>query len=373
MDDRFAVRLKDMLAQTEVTPALLDGMLDRLADFAQPYAALLSSAAQQQHLREYVAGLLSRLERKTGEAIAYLHDQERQGLQKFLGQVPWDHAPLVALLAQQVGAALGEPDGVLVFDPSAFAKKGTQSVGVARQWCGRLGKVENCQVGVYLGYVARQDHALVDVRLYLPQEWTTRPKRCRAAGVPKGTRFRPRHDLALEMLDTHGAVLPHAWIAGDDEMGRSSAFRQALRDRGEHYLLAVPSNTRVRDQEVEPPPYAGRGRRPQAPWTRVAAWAAALPATAWTRLEVRDGTKGSAGGHARTAERRERQARLLPGTCAAGDEPGRTAAGGQGRTPHRGVLATGQEPGGAGRRSGAELAGLASSPGVVAPGRVVPQ
>ena len=117
---------------------------------------------------------------------------------------------------------------MIVFDPSAFAKKGTKSVGVARQWCGRLGKVENCQVGVFMAYVSRKEHALVNTRLYLPKEWTKDRARCKAAGVPKGIKFRTRHELALEMLDEHGALLPHAWVAGDDEMGRPLSFRREL-------------------------------------------------------------------------------------------------------------------------------------------------
>ena len=118
---------------------------------------------------------------------------------------------------------------MLVFDPSAFPKKGAESVGVQRQWCGRLGKVDNCQVGVYLGYVSSKEHALVDFRLYLPREWTRSRKRLHKAGVPREVRFRTRHELALEMLDVRGASLPHAWVAGDDEMGRSSWFRGELR------------------------------------------------------------------------------------------------------------------------------------------------
>ena len=187
---------------------------------------------------------------------------------------------------------LGEPDGVIVFDPSAFAKKGTKSVGVARQWCGRLGKIENCQVGVYMAYVSRKEHALVNTRLYLPEEWTRDRKRCKAAGVPKAVRFRTRHELALEMLEEHGAVLPHAWVAGDDEMGRPAEFRLKLRGRGERYLLAVPSNTLVRDRDAPPPEYAGRGPHPQNPFVRVDRWCAALPESAWTTIEVRDGEKG---------------------------------------------------------------------------------
>ncbi|MDB5308263.1 MAG: Mobile element protein [Gemmataceae bacterium] len=199
---------------------------------------------------------------------------------------------MVSVLAEHVGRAIGESDGVLVFDPSGFAKKGTNSVGVARQWCGRLGKVENCQVGIYLGYVSRRDHALVDFRLYLPKEWARDRKRCRKAGVPSEVRFQTRHGQALEMLDEQGPRLPHAWVSGDDEMGRSSRFRQGLRARGEHYLLAVPSNTLIRDQEAEPPADTGQGRRPRVPFGRADRWVGALPETAWTKIAVRDGEKG---------------------------------------------------------------------------------
>ena len=145
-----------------------------------------------------------------------------------------------------------------------------------RQWCGRLGKIDNCQVGIYLGYAARRAHALVDVRLYLPREWATDRKRRQKAGVPREVRFRTRHELALEMLDQHGGSLPHAWVSGDDEMGRCSWFRQQLRARGESYLLAVPSNTLVRDLRAPEPPYSGHGRRPRVPFTRVDHWCCLL-------------------------------------------------------------------------------------------------
>jgi SRSO17 transposase len=187
---------------------------------------------------------------------------------------------------------LGEEDGVIVFDPSAFPKSGCESVGTARQWCGRLGKVENCQVAVYMGYASRKEHALVDTRLFLPKEWTKDKQRCEKAGVPKGTRFRTRHKLCLEMLHEHGQQLPHAWIAGDDEMGRPYWFRRRLDRLSEQYLLAVPSNTLVRDLEVDPPPYGGRGRKPKRPWTRVDQWTTSRTEGDWTEIDVRDGAKG---------------------------------------------------------------------------------
>jgi SRSO17 transposase len=292
MERRFRVRLDELLTDAEVPPGLLRGALPRLESFLQPFVATLHVPEQRTNAQHYVQGLVSDLKGKDVESIAYLHDRERQGLQKFIGQVEWDHQPLLNELVRQVAAELGEADAVLVFDPSAFAKKGTESVGVQRQWCGRLGKVDNCQVGIYLGYVSRREHALVDVRLYLPKEWAHRQRRRQKAGVPQAIRFRTRHELILDMLDERGPLLPHAWISGDDELGRCAWFREQLRSRQECYLLAVPSNTAVRDLRAPDPPYSGRGRRPGVPFTRVDRWCAALAETAWQALEVRDGEKG---------------------------------------------------------------------------------
>jgi SRSO17 transposase len=292
MERRFRVRLDELLGDAEVPGSLLRGVMPRLESFLQPFVGALRTREQKANAQQYVSGLLSDLESKDAESIAYLHDRDRQGMQKFIGQSDWDHRTVVTELVQQVAAELGEADGVLVFDPSAFAKKGAESVGVQRQWCGRLGKVENCQVGIYLGYVSRQDHALVDFRLYLPREWARRKQRRRKAGVPEHIRFRTRHELMLDMLEEHGPRLPHAWVAGDDELGRSSWFRQELRARKECYLLAVPSTTLIRDLTAAEPPYAGRGRRPQVPFQRVERWCATLPESAWKTMDVRDGEKG---------------------------------------------------------------------------------
>src|SRR5207248_281640 len=185
MERRFKLRLNQVLDDAVVDPVVFRGVLPRLERFVQPFAEGLHRQEQEDHLQHYLAGLVSNLDRKNVESIAYHHDHDRQALQKFIGQAPWDHQPLLTQLARQVGAELGEADGVLVFDPSAFPKKGTESVGVQRQWCGRLGKVDNCQVGIYLGYASRCEHTLVDVRLYLPKEWATDKQRRQKAGVPQ--------------------------------------------------------------------------------------------------------------------------------------------------------------------------------------------
>lgn len=154
----------------------------------------MQGQAPRAHAQTYVRGLLSDVERKNVESIADHFGQDRLGLQGFIGWDDWDDAPLRHTLRSQVGQQLGQADGVLVFDPSAFPKSGRESVGVARQWCGRLGKVDNCQVAIYVGYVSRKGHTLVDLRLYLPKEWTQDKARLDKAGVPKVHRgYRTRH------------------------------------------------------------------------------------------------------------------------------------------------------------------------------------
>lgn len=292
MDARDGARLEAMFEEAQVDAEVLAEIPRRLVEFVAPFTRSILQAKQRRRAAEFIGGLMSDVERKNAESIAYRHDQERKEMQYFLGESQWDHQPLLVELATQVGRDLGQPDGVLVFDPSGFPKKGTESVGVQRQWCGRLGKVDNCQVGVYLAYVSAAEHALVNARLYLPREWATDKARRRKCHVPREVKFKTRHVLCLEMLEEVGHLLPHGWIAGDDELGRSSSFRRELRSRRERYLLAVPSNTLVRDLELEVAQPAGPGGPRKAPFVRADQWRAALPESAWTPSDVRDGEKG---------------------------------------------------------------------------------
>ncbi len=292
MDPRFEVRRKELLAECEVAPAVFRDVTVRLDRFMEHYVDSLVRREQREHAHTYVCGMLSDLQRKNVESVAYRHDQERLPLQKFIGFATWDDGPLRMELARQVGAELGEADGVLVFDPSAFPKKGRSSACVARQWCGRLGKVDNCQVGVYMGYVSSREHALVDMRLYMPKEWARDKKRRAKAGIPKELRYQTRHALCLEMLAEKGDLLPHGWITGDDELGRPYHFRRDLQQLDEQYLLAIPSNILIRDLDADPPAYQGKGPPRKRPWQRVETWRKSLPGEAWTKIDVRDGEKG---------------------------------------------------------------------------------
>ena len=290
MDARYGQRLEAMLVESQVDAELFEGMPERLVKFVEPFTRSILQAKQRRRAAEFVAGLMSDVERKNAESIAYRHDQERKEMQYFVGLSQWDHRPLLIELATQVGRELGRPDGVIVFDPSSFPKKGTQSVGVQRQWCVRLGKLENCQVGVFMGYVSAEEHALVNTRIYLPQDWAKDRKRRQKCHIPREVKFKTRHALCLEMLDESGHLLPHSWIAGDDEMGRSSEFRRELRERDERYLLAVPCNTLIRNLTVDVESHGPASRKP--PFLRVDKYRASLPESAWTFVEVRDGEKG---------------------------------------------------------------------------------
>src|SRR3954468_5391370 len=143
-----------------------------------------------------------------------------------------------------------------------------------------------------MAYASSREHALVDVRLYLPKAWAKDRARRQRCGIPKAARYRTRHELALEMLRQTGPLLPHAWVTGDDEMGRSSRFRAELRRLDEPYLLAVPSNTTVRDLEGAVPEYSGRGPHPRRAFEQVRARSKALPAGAGRRIQGGDGERG---------------------------------------------------------------------------------
>src|SRR5713101_2861618 len=288
----WALQREDLLSHCIVSPDVFIPMVDRLAEFVVPYQHVLETEAGQRNVHLYLQGLLSNLPGKNAEDIATFVDVERQVLQEFIGTAPWDHRPLIEVLVAQVADRLGQPDGIIAFDPSSFPKRGTPSVGVKRQWCGHRGKVDNCQVGVFMGYVSDQDHALLDFRLSLPEEWARDEPRRQACHVPKEVRYHTRHEQCLEMLDAWGAQVPHGWVTGDDELGRPTRFRHELRERGARYEESVQTSRMLRDLEASLPTYQGRGRRPKAPWQSVIAWRQSRNSDVWTRLTVRDGEKG---------------------------------------------------------------------------------
>jgi len=279
-----------MVLSVERTDECLVGARDigectkRLATFGERYKTLMVRSEQRGHLDVYLEGLVSGLERKSVEPIATAHGLYRRPLQRFVGAGRWDDRALLEEMRTHVAEEIGEREGVLILDGSGFEKSGPESVGVGRQWCGRLGKVENCQVGMFLGYSTRKGQALVDAQLYLPEDWAKDKVRRAITYVPDELKFLKNWQLADELLRRSGSALPHTWVVGDDEFGRPSEFRDRLADRAERYLLEVPSNTLVR----RPSNWPGRTRK----WCQVAERKRTRRAQGWYRLTLRQGERG---------------------------------------------------------------------------------
>ena len=204
MPPTWVQRQEAWLQDCVVSPDVFRHMVDRLGEFVAPYQQALETKANQRNVHLYLQGLLSHLPRKNAEDIATFVEVERRVLQEFIGTAPWHYQPLVTVLVGQVVDRLGAPVGIIAFDPSSFPKRGTHSVGVKRQWCGHRGKVDNCQVGVFMGYVSRHDHALLDFRLSLPKEWARDAHRRQECHVPEEVQYRTRQEQCLDMLDLWG-------------------------------------------------------------------------------------------------------------------------------------------------------------------------
>jgi SRSO17 transposase len=276
-----------LLADAEISAASVRGCSLRLNRYLQRYLPRFYRVEQRALAEVVVQGKLSKLERKTAEPIAYLAGLAREPVQHFVGAGLWDDEAVMTELRRHVAQQWSDPDAVLVLDPSGFAKKGTASCGVARQWCGRLGKIENCQVGVFAAYVTAAGYAPVDRQLYLPEDWADDGARRQRTHVPAAVTFAERWRIALTLLDRVRQDLPFGWVAGDDEFGRASAFRAELRCRRLRYVLDVPCNTLIRDLSEAAAP----GQR-WPPWRRVDEWSQAQPSWRWQKLETGAGAKG---------------------------------------------------------------------------------
>jgi SRSO17 transposase len=301
-----------LLADAVVTPGQVRGCQDRLTSFLERYLPCFYRAEQRATAALVIGGLLSGLQRKTCEPIAVEAGVHRKPVQSFVGAGKWDDEAVMAELRRDVREVLGDPRAVLILDPSAFPKTGTESCGVARQWCGRLGKQDNCQLGIFLAYAAPGGYAPLDRRLYLPKDWAADEARRDKCHVPEGVEFREAWRIAVDLLERCRKDLPHAWVVGDDEMGRPVHFRGWLRKEGERYVLDVPRDTIVRDLECRRPRRRSRrGPKRAVPFCRVETWAARQPASRWARLTVRDGERGPLRVDAMTVRVRTKEERRI--------------------------------------------------------------
>ena len=277
------------------------------ATFRHFHAELAPAFGRKQwreRARDYLRGLLVQAqERGNAENLAEaVEDVSARVLQRFLTEAKWDDAAVTEALQGYLGPRLAHPEAVWAIDDSGFPKQGKQSVGVARQYCGALGKIANCQVGVFLAYVSPRGRALVDKRLFLPQEWTQDPQRCAEAGVPVAEQaYQSKTEIARSLLRRAKAAghLWAGWVTGDDAYGQEPDFREAVEKEGFLYVLEVPRHLTVWPVEPtwEQPPYGGFGR-PPAPRPRRAERkeiherAAAKPSAAWQEITVDEGAQG---------------------------------------------------------------------------------
>src|SRR3990172_8170031 len=295
----------DRMSTCDVTMSV-----EELQVFHRQFQPLFPRREQREESWLYLCGQLSNLERKTIEPIVLaLRGAELNAirrLQQFIGQGAWEAGPLMIHAQSLVSSWLGESDGVVIVDGSGFPKQGKHSIGVAYQYCGHLGKIANCQEGVFLAYASRRGYSFLDERLYLPQEWFApdHGQLRKACGLPESIHFQTEGELALRMLrELHErGVVPFQWVAYDESYGKNPAFSQEIAAMHKWYMAEVPSDTRVwlRTPLVEEP---GRGlmgrprlhrrvRRSASAPEELRVLVVNLPRTAWHRDLIHEGSKG---------------------------------------------------------------------------------
>ena len=251
----------------------------------------------------YLCGLAQAGKKNMERMAEVVPDTDYQKLRHFPTHSPWDHRAVMRQVAEEADRLLGgRDDSCLVIDESSFVKKGDNSAGVARQWCGRLGKVDNCQVGVFAALCLGERHALIDARLYLPKAWIDDRPRCRDAGIPDSeivARSKAEHALAM-VAQARAQGVRFAWVGLDGGYGKEPWLLRALDAAGETFVADVHKSQLIYLADPQPrvPDSTGeRGRRPQrlqaqTPDIRLDQWLAQQPPTAWQSVTLRDSTRG---------------------------------------------------------------------------------
>lgn len=281
-------------------PARFEQVAASLAAFHQAFAPLFGRKEAQRRSEQYVRGLLvQQTDRRNAENVAEcIEGATPRALQRLLTEAPWEPAPVIDRLQAYLAPRLNSAEGIFILDESGFPKQGKRSVGVSHQYCGVLGKVANCQMGVFVAYASARGHALVDTRLFLPERWTKDRARCQAAGVPADVSYQSKAMLGLDMLRQARARghLAGCRVTADDAYGEVPDLRDALDAAGWEYVLEVPSTTYVFTSLpalVVPPRCTVPRLVPEAlPAQAVPAVAAALAPPTWQALTVAEGAQG---------------------------------------------------------------------------------
>jgi SRSO17 transposase len=289
-----------------VTEEEIQALLPALEEYHVRFHRFFCRSEGRELSRKYLMGLALPIERKNVENIAEQVGGTARTLQVWLSDSPWDEQGCIAEMQRVMGEQFGAPNGVLIFDDTGFVKKGTQSAGVGRQYSGTLGRTDNCQVGVFMGYASGHGHTLVDCRLYLLRSWLDDPEKRQSprAAVPRSVGFKTKLEFAGEMLRdaAERGALPFQWVAGDAAYGDSHDLRRQVAELGRWYCFEVSKNSEVwttdPNWQIPPSGKAGRPRsRPRpapesAPAQTVEAIVRALPRTEWLRHRVTEGEKG---------------------------------------------------------------------------------
>jgi SRSO17 transposase len=267
----------------DVTVAEVVGWAGGLDEVLERIGPRFARAEPRARAGIYLRGLLSPAERKNGWTLAeQAGDASPDAMQRLLNHADWDADAVRDDLRDYVVEHLGDEAAVLVVDETGFLKKGSKSAGVGRQYSGTAGRIENCQIGVFLAYATVAGRTFIDRELYLPRGWIEDRDRCAEAGIGPGVEFRTKPELALAMLERAlDAGVPAGWVTGDEIYGQNAALRLALEERGMPYVLAVPVNQYT----------IGALDGPIGQY-RVDALSAAVPEDAWTRVSAGDGAKG---------------------------------------------------------------------------------
>jgi SRSO17 transposase len=304
------VEIIETVLPNQLTTTDVQEMASELEAYQAIYKECFNRREQREKCHIYLDGLLQELPNKSIETMMLHNNGDDpngiRAMQHFISQGAWDDEAVLARHAQEVDHDLGDAEGVLIVDGSDFPKQGEESVGVKRQWCGQLGKVANCQAGVFLGYASQHGYTLLDRRLYLPRAWLEeeayRERRVKC-GVPETVTFQTKQELALEMVKRAAAAgsLRYRWLTCDEFFGRDSNFLDVVAAHA-WYLAEVPANTSVwlKRPRTEVPPWSGRGRKPtrvhlaegEPEAQAVSLVAAQLPPKAWHRYTIKEGSKG---------------------------------------------------------------------------------
>ena len=307
IDQLGIIEIDESPPPLDLVPEEVEELADELVDYHAEFADLYYRTEQAHWGYKYLQGLMSPIESKAIQPMAMaLEGGDIQAMQQFIGQGRWKDEKLLQKHWQLVDGTLGEDDGVYIVDGSGFPKKGQHSAGVGRQWCGVLGKVENCQVGVFGAYVSRQGYTLVDRRLFLLEEWfdDDHQERWEKCGIPEEITFKTKPELALEMLQAiaaHGC-LRFQWVTCDELYGRSPSFLDGVAALERWYLAEVPCDTRVwkTRPKTAVPEWSGRGPHPtkeqlfpgEPDPKRVDEIAASLKPEDWQPYLIKEGSKG---------------------------------------------------------------------------------